>query len=359
MAGDDSGLLERFQRAQESMVLQYNELGLQTLADWVESGTIDIAPDFQRRDRWSAAKQSLLIESFLLNLPIPPVYLAEGATGEYSVIDGRQRLTTIHRFLRGELVLRGLAEFPELDGARFRDIPSAMQIALGMRALRSVTLMRQTDPELKYLVFHRLNSAGEVLNAQEIRNVAFRGPMNDMLQDLASAPFLRKQLKITGPSSSAYRKMADVEYVLRFLMLSEGWRKFSGDFAQSMDAFMDDHQYADPGELEALANRFQSALLGCEAILGDRAFKRPEGSGWRDQVIGGLYDAQMIAFHELGPGTTAELVDLRDESVEAVRRLFDDEEFDSAVRVGTNTPSRIRLRIQSMIAALADVVVGS
>lgn len=352
---DLGGALDRFQKAQDSMVLQYNELGLQTLADWVESGTIDIAPDFQRRDRWNASKQSLLIESFLLNLPIPPVYLAEGATGTYSVIDGRQRLTAIHAFLKDKLVLRGMQEF-DLDGVKFSGLPTPMRAAMGMRALRSVTLMRQTDPELKYLVFHRLNSAGEVLNAQEIRNVAFRGPLNDLLQELAEQPFLRQQLKITGDSSSAYRKMADVEYVLRFLTLREEWRRFGGDLAQSMDAFMDAHQNADPSLLEESRSRFKIALSASEEILGSNAFKRPEGSSWRDQVIGGLYDAQMIALDQLAPAEIAKLVERADRVVEGVKELFLEEEFDNAVRVGTNTPSRVRLRIERMTDTLKAIV---
>ena len=348
----DPDLVRRFQDAEDSMVLQYNELGLKTLADWVESGIIDVAPDFQRRDRWNPAKQSLLIESFLLNLPIPPVYLAEVATGSYSVIDGRQRLTAIHDFFAAKLTLRGLQEFKELDGARIDDLPSAMRAALGMRALRSVTLMRQTDPELKYLVFHRLNSAGEVLNPQEIRNVAFRGPLNDMLQNLANNEFLRKQLKITGPQSSAYRKMADVEYVLRFLMLAGAWRKFSGDLARSMDEFMEKNQDASASDLEGMAHRFNTSLSRCEVILGEHAFKRPEGSGWRDQVLGGLYDAQMIAFGELRVDKFERLKQNPSRAVDAIRALFRDEEFDNAVRVGTNTPSRIRKRIESMVATL-------
>jgi len=355
---DTTELLEKFLRAQDDLVLQYNDLGLQTLADWVEAGVIDVAPDFQRRDRWNPSKQSLLIESFLLNLPIPPVYLAENAAGTYSVIDGRQRLTAIQAFLQGDLALRGLQELPELDGLRYPDLPPVMQSTLVMRPLRSVTLLRQTDPELKYLVFHRLNSAGEVLNAQEIRNVAYRGPLNDLLHQLAEEDFLRQQLKIIGPSSSSYRKMADVEYVLRFLSLSENWRRFSGDFALTMDSFMEKYQYAEPAELDIFAQRFRSALGACASVYGEHAFRRPDGNGWRDQTLAGLYDAQMIAFYEVGPASTKIVRERAEHAILGLRKLFARPDFENAVRVGTNTPSRIRLRIEAMTAQLRLIADG-
>ena len=146
--------------------------------------------------------------------------------------------------------------------------------------------------------------------------------------------------------------MADVEYVLRFLMLAGTWRRFSGDFARSMDEFMERNQNASPAELDGLRLRFSSSLARCEEILGDHAFKRPEGGGWRDQVLGGLYDAQMIAFSEISSEQFERLRSDPDSTVEAIKGLFRDEEFENAVRVGTNTPSRIRRRIESMIATL-------
>lgn len=349
----DRMIIDRFQRAQEALVLQHNDLGLSTLAQMVDSGTIDVAPDFQRRDRWAAGKQSLLIESLLLNLPVPPVYLSEEPNGTFSVIDGRQRLTAISRFMSGELALQGLVEFPELTGARYEHLPNELKASLAMRPLRSVTLMKQTDPELKYTVFHRLNSAGEVLNPQEIRNVIFRGPLNDLVHSLAESSFLREQLKIRNDHSSAYRKMQDLEYVLRFLTLTGSWERFSGDLARSMDLFMERHQYAGPEELNAMSSSFRRTIEAAEEIFGALAFNRPEGNGWRSQALAGLYDAQMIALHELQNRDLRALAARPERAVSAVRGLFGDREFENAVRVGTNTPSRIRFRTTAMIQALS------
>lgn len=359
MDDEQTALMHRWRKTQDDLVLQYNDLGLSTLANMVSSATIDVAPVFQRRDRWTSAKQAALIESFLINLPIPPIYLTEEMGGTFSVIDGRQRLTAIKMFFEDELTLSHLVELPELNGFRYSMLPRELQSTLDMRPLRSVTLMRQTDPELKYLVFHRLNSAGDVLNAQEIRNVIYRGPLNDSLHELAGDRFLRQQLKIDSDQSSSYRKMQDIEFVLRFLTLAETWIGFSGDLALSMDAFMSRHQHAGREEITALSASFNRAIEACEAIWAQHAFHRPDGDGWRDQALAGLYDAEMIAVNLLSDPEIATVAERADEVVKTTRNLFKSTQFDTAVRVGTNTPARIRYRIETLLGALKSLLSGA
>ena len=159
-------VVDRFVQAQDSLVLQASDLSLETIASMVESGAIDIAPGYQRRARWDAQKQGSLIESFLLNVPVPPVYLAEEDYGTYSVIDGKQRITAIATFMRNNLALRGLERFEQLDGSTLADLPPELANALKVRPyVRAVTLLKQSDPQLKYEVFTRLNTGGVKLNA--------------------------------------------------------------------------------------------------------------------------------------------------------------------------------------------------
>ncbi|MEV4519213.1 DUF262 domain-containing protein [Micromonospora tulbaghiae] len=319
----------------------------------VETNAIDVRPQFQRRERWDASKQSALIESFLLNIPVPPVYLAEDDFGSYSVIDGKQRLTAIHEFMRGRLPLTLLERFRELNGYRFDDLPPALRNALLVRPyIRAVTLLRQSDPSTKYEVFHRLNSGGEPLNAQEIRNVIYRGPLNDLLVTLSEHPFLRGQLKIRDTRSPAYRGMLDVEYVLRFLTLRETWEQFSGDFRLSMDLFMQEHMNARQANLGELGDSFLRSLNACEELWGSHAFKRPDRGAWRDQALAGMYDSQMVAVSLLDDDTIGRLANKGDAAIEKVRVLFEDAAFEDAVRVATNTPSKVRYRVAQMTDGL-------
>lgn len=349
-------IIKRFETAQDRLVLQAADLSLETLASMVDGDAIDLRPVYQRRERWRPPKQSALIESFLLNVPVPPIYLSEEDFGVYSVIDGKQRLTSIRAFMRNQLALTGLREIAALDGYRFRDLPAALANALQVRPyLRVVTLLRQSDPELKYEVFTRLNTGGEPLNAQEVRNVVFRGPLNDLIYQLSNNAFLRAQLKILNDRSPAYRNMVDAEFVLRFLTLLESWDSFSGELAQSMDDFMRMHQHAGPAVLADYQHAFESAARRSLELWASRAFQRPVGNGWRDQALAGMYDAQMVSVARLTDAEVRKVVAHKPEVIAATRRLFEDAAFEDAVRVGTNTPSRVRYRIERMTDALRAI----
>lgn len=357
MQGDER-VLEKFKRAQASLVLQMSDLPLQAISAMVDAGAIDIQPKYQRRERWSVEKQSALIESFLINIPVPPVYLSEDEYGRYSVIDGKQRITAIHRFLSGEFSLTGLDELQELTGRSFKQLPAELRQTLTVRPyLRVVTLLKQSDNELKYEVFRRLNTGGERLEAQEVRNVIFRGPMNDLIYQLAERPFLKAQLKIVNTKSAAYASMTDAEYVLRFFALREKWNSFSGSLAKSMDQFMEKNAHASDEQREKLGDAFKRALFGCELIWGNLAFKRPTGEKtWRDQTIAGMYDAQMVAVDSLSDD---ELLAARDSAAQVVERtqqqFLTDDVLEKSVRIGTNTPSSVKYRITKLQEILRSV----
>ena len=206
-------LVRSFNDAQAQLVLQTADLPLGTLAEMVLEGSIDLEPGFQRRERWKPEMQSALIESFLLNVPVPPIYLAEEADGTYTAIDGKQRLRAIADFMKDRFRLKDLASLRDAEGKQFSELPPEIANALRLRPfLRVVTLLKQTDPLLKYEVFLRLNRGGESLNAQEIRNAAYRGDLNNSIYKWAENPFLRQQLKISNESrSAAYKEMLDAD----------------------------------------------------------------------------------------------------------------------------------------------------
>lgn len=344
--GSPTEIERRFDQSQNDLVLQTSDFSLQGLKDMVDSHIIDLSPKYQRRERWGVERQSELIESFLLNVPVPPIYLAEEDYGVYSIIDGKQRITAVADYLNNSFALKGLGEFSELNGARFRDLPKTLQSALKVRPyLRVITLLKQSHARLKYEVFIRLNRGGISLNNQEIRNVAFRGPLNDAIYQAGENTLLREALKIDGPKSAAFQQMQDAEYVLRFLTLHSSWERFSGSLSRSMDDFMFDHRDIDGPNLAALIEPFGVAIARTAMLWGNVAFQRWDGQRWRQQALAGLYDAQMIAATLL---TEAELVAISPKQshiIAATLELFSDAEFEEAVRIGTNTPSRIKYRI--------------
>lgn len=353
MATSESSIIKRFVEAQNSLVLQSSDLSLETIAAMVESEAIDVSPQYQRRERWKPESQAKLIESFLLNVPVPPVYLAEDDFGTYSVIDGKQRITAIHRFLRNKLTLENLEGFTEVNGLKFKDLPKPLNNALSIRPyLRVVTLLKQTDPELKYEVFTRLNTGGHPLLPQEIRNALYRGPLNDLLFELGESEFLRQQLKIFTQKESAYAEMLDVEMSLRFFTFREHWTNFSGDSRGSMDSFMARNRKPTAAALTKFESRFKEVLGNCCDIWGENAFRRYTAGAFRDQFLASMYDAQMIAVDSLPPATIKNLKVKKTAVLAATKKLFADKRFEEAVRASTNTPSRVRYRIEAVVNLL-------
>lgn len=353
-----SEVVERFRDAQNSLVVQASDLSLASITEMVFAGAIDLNPHYQRRERWGAEKQSLLIESFLLNVPVPPLYLAEEDYGHYSVIDGKQRITAVHDFVIGRLKLRGLERFPEINGASFADLPSELQATLKVRPfLRVVTLLRQSDPTLKYEVFLRLNTGGDRLLPQEVRNVAYSGPFNDLLIGLGENPFLREKLKIDGEKSPSFRSMADVEHVLRFLTTLHTWRNMGGSLATQMDEFMRANRDISRDQARAFEDEFETAIQCCQGIWGVHSFERPLGAnGWRNQMISPLYDAQMVSVSLLTEAGRQMAIERRPELIDGTRQLFEGEDFVRSVTRATNNAGSIRYRISAFINLLAGVV---
>ena len=350
MAQFDKTIIEKFDKAQDSLVLQQSDLSLQSIADMVESESIDISPKYQRRERWNVTKDSELIESFLLNIPVPPIYLAEDEYGIYSVIDGKQRVTAIYNFLRGTFKLSHIEKFKELEGFTFKDLPKSLSNALRIRPyLRVVTLLRQSDPDLKHEVFLRLNKAGVALNAQEIRNVAFRGKFNDMLFELSELPYFKQQLKAT-PESKVFREMIDVQYVLRFFTIKEYWKTFPGNIDKAMDAFMAINYRNDFKKLKLQAKEFKDALEFCEIVWGVEGFLKPNSN---TRVIQGFFDIQMVCAAMLSQRQKAHLLKIKSKvKSELIKLLNNDEDFVESVSQFTSNPANVSYRISTFFETL-------
>jgi hypothetical protein len=350
-----NSIVERFSKSQDRLVLQSSDLSLDAIARMVESKVIDVSPLYQRRDRWSDDKQSALIESFLLNIPVPPIYLAEDEYGSYSAIDGKQRVTAINKFILHKMKLQNLEYFKEVENMTFDELPKDLKNALTIRPyLRVVTLLKQSDPNLKYEVFTRLNTGGDPLLAQEIRNVVFRGSLNNLIYDLGKNDFLKHQLKITSESSKPYKEMLDAEYVLRFFTLRAYWKHFPGNMRKAMDYYMMENSQLPPSKITALKKLFNTAIECAEKIWGDKAFIRPDGNR---QIVQGFYDIQMVPLSLLNEKNTELLV----KNKEKLKKLFlkkynDDPIFNEAIRQFTSNPKNVQYRMETMNSLILDAI---
>jgi hypothetical protein len=354
MSDNVSKIEKKFNDYQDALVLQQSDLSLKSVADMVNSGAIDIAPKYQRRERWDAKKESDLIESFLLNIPVPPIYLAEDEYGTYSVIDGKQRLTAITNFLTGKLRLQKLDRFMELESFTFEELPKPLKNALSIRPyLRVVTLLKQSDSELKHEVFLRLNKAGVALNSQEIRNVAFRGKFNDMLFELAMDEKFAALIKSDDKKGKVYREMTDVQFVLRFFTVKHTWNCFPGNMDVAMDNVMRRFYRSNEEQIASYSHEFNRALQSCIEIWGDDCFMKPNASR---KVLQGFFDVQMVCVSMLSDDELVRVIAARDQvKTRLEEELSENEEFLESVTQFTSNPKAVKYRIEKFLCILKGI----
>lgn len=233
---DHDKINEKYQKGEVRIVTEQGRFQLTTVPSIVESEDYILDPEFQRRHRWSIEKKARLIESFIMNVPIPPIFLYEIDYSVYEVMDGLQRLTALYEFYSNGFALEGLEEWPELNGLTYLKLPSQVRRGIDRRYLSSMILLKETarsekeEQRLKQLVFERINSGGERLEDQEKRNALYNGPLNRLCAELSRNEYFcwmwgipqRTDEELEGVLSKEltenplYRKMQDVELVLRF-----------------------------------------------------------------------------------------------------------------------------------------------
>lgn len=193
------------------VVTQNYDLVVGSLMQQIESDDIVLRPSFQRGYVWSNPTASRLIESIILNVPIPPCYLSQNDEFELDVIDGQQRLQSIYRFIDNQFALSSLAIATEFNNLRFHQLPNKVQRQIKTHTIRCVMITNKSHPDVKFDIFERLNSNTSTLNAQELRNCIYRGNFNDLLRKIAEKP---TWLKILG-RKTADKRMKGEETILR------------------------------------------------------------------------------------------------------------------------------------------------
>jgi hypothetical protein len=316
----------------------------------IDDSTLVLADKFQRRRVWDDAKASRLIESLMLNVPIPVCYFAELENGAYSVIDGQQRLTAIYRFLNNEFSLRGLRIRPELNKKRHFELDKVDQRLISSRALRCIVILRESHPDIRFDIFERLNTGSVRLNQQELRNSTYRGPMNDLLRTLSEHEMFMEARDV----SSIDKRMQDCELILRFWAFHYRMESYRGDFASFLDAYLSEGNKFGDAELLTHSEMFIDTIAKVLAVFGDSAFRRwggPQG-GWETQVNRAIYDVIMLSFARI---PAKEIVQHHDRIVAALQSLSSDRAFLDAVSSSTKDRRRVQERLNLWRQAMLDI----
>jgi len=340
-------LEQKYREQMRQIISQKIELPISTLPGMIEK-QINLSPDFQRRDRWSVEKQSRFIESIIMNVPIPPVFLGEDDYGNYVVLDGRQRLTAVQQFLQNVYGLKNLEVWKELNGQRFIDLEKKkLDRTITRRFIPAVVILKESSAEVKYDVFDRLNTGGVVANEMEIRNAVYPGKFNNLIHKLSDDLHFRELWGIPTDDERRekdpdYRAMTDVELVLRFFALREP-EKIDLAYKDFLSEFMGERNkaYLSDAALERREEEhFRRAVQNSLKVFGATAFeKRP---GVRSAP---LADAIMTALSLLNPDRISPELGAS-LKVELNKLTQQNPEFQKAIASGTNGKGAIRTRIE-------------
>ena len=320
----------------------------------INHSEIDLAPDFQRRARlWKPYRKGQLIESILLRIPLPVFYIAATEDDFWSVVDGLQRLTTIHDFMSDAFSLTGLEYLNKLEGLRFSMLPRSMQRRIEETSLVLNIIQPGTPDEVMINIFKRLNAGGLPLKGQEIRNALYKGPVRKFLASMVESPEFQRATD--GRVSDA--RMDAQECILRFsAFYLNDWRQYERN---DLDAYLSEamRQLNVLGEakLEDLSARFSTAMLAAAEIFDVDAFrKRYDVDDSRKPVSKALFEVWSVNLARLDARKRAVLVERRHLIKKAFMELMNtDSFFDVSISSSTGTVQRVHKRF----GAVEDLIV--
>jgi len=329
------------------------DIPVETLLGWMKRGKLDLQPEFQRNFVWNRAKASRLIESLLIDIPIPVIYVAEENNKVYAVVDGQQRLTSIFAYIDGafpdgkEFKLSGLQVLSELKNKRFKELDESQKEDIFHAILRLIVIEKDSDPDVKFEVFERLNMGSVQLNDQELRNCVYRGPYNKLLRDLASNQHLKKVMGLDGP----HTRMLDRQLILRFFAM---WRKthlkYKSPMKQFLNREMEDYRSLNDKQATEMRGVFTKSIEMAYLVFGRRAFKRFNPGGdedpnghWEERKLNmALWDAILYTFSFF---EKAQIVPIADQIYEEFLNVMTyDSTFVEYISSTTDKPGRVQYR---------------
>ena len=267
----------------EDIRVSTRNFSLRNMIDLITEGGLDLAPDFQRLHVWHPVQKVRLIESVLLQIPIPAFYFAEDTAGVMHVVDGVQRLSTINDFVtggaskKGGFPLNGLEYLDDVKGKRFNDLPAVWQRRIYNTQIVAHVIEPATPPAVMYDIFRRINTGGTPLKAQEIRHCISKNRSRAFLKELADTAAFTTA---TNGKLENHRRMVDRELALRFAAFWYcGPDKYSPEdslesFLLAATRLLDDQNSIDDHVLMEIKRAFESGLTLAHEVFGRHAFRK-------------------------------------------------------------------------------------
>ena len=320
-----------------------------------DRGAICLDPDFQRNYVWKSKQKSELIESVIMGIPLPLIYLAETMEGNLVIVDGRQRLTTFFDYMDNKFALKGLNILPQLNGCKFHDLERGEDKRKFAASIEDFQLIMQvikypTPDRVRFDIFDRVNRGGTPLNNQEMRNALYQGRSTKLLNRLAQ----RKEFKRATGNSIRSVHMKDKYIILRAIGFYF-WKKeqpvkrsgekvrYRSDIEELLGETMEQLNRMSETALQELEELFCGVMDDTYFILGEDAFRIPTDSGRRRPVSMTLFESLFYFMAMFAEGQDC----IEPEKIEAaVGEMLEDSVFLNALTYNVDSKIHVDERFQ-------------
>lgn len=323
-------------------------LSLYQVCRWIDDGDLNLQPEYQRDCVWSLKKKSLLIESLLLKIPIPSFYFDQDKEEKKAVIDGLQRLSTVHDFMNNKFKLRGVSYLKDCEGKVFSELERKYRRRIEDTQFMIYILDQQCPEMVKFDVFRRVNTGGVQLNDQEIRNVGAAPETRELLRKMAqSEEFLLATHEKINPM-----RMLDKEMCLKFIAFlkrydsKQGYPKNDGTLTSMLDAEIIQLNLENEEQKQVWLEIFKLSMRKCYALFGENTFIKVKERRVINRALFTAFGIE-IWYRSREQGFEDECLEKkRAKANEILECLFKEKKYNDAFTFSTSNQENIKLQFE-------------
>lgn len=339
--------LQQIPKEVRNLRIQSYDKGVEDLVKMIERGDVILNPEYQRNYVWDNKKASTLIESILLNIPIPVIYASEEEDIKWNIVDGLQRLYSLVRFYKNNFKLRGLSILSELNGKKYSELPDKAKRLLNNGNLRVILIFNDSHPEIKYDIFQRLNTGSVKLNEQELRNCIFRGSLNNTLKEMVQNKKFQEILGLTAP----HKRMVDCEMILRYLALLKNYNSntyeisnYKGVMKPFLNLYMHENKNLNESKINSMKFGFDEVVNAVYEVFGKNAFRKIniETKQVENRLNKSLMDVILLSFSQY---KADDIISKKEEIRELFNSMFANEEFVNSISTATSDTKALQTRL--------------
>ena len=362
---DDNEIMQAMQKHRdsvesfdaESVHVETKNTQMSTLIQRIENDEINFAPEFQRSNEvWDDVRQSRLIESMMLRIPLPVFYMDASNDGKWEIVDGLQRLNTIKRFVvKDELELTGLQIMRDRNGQRFSELGRELQRRITEADIVIHQIRKETPEPAIYEIFNRINTGGTPLSTQEIRHALNKGPVLKYLDKLAES----KEFREATDNGVSTRRMGAQECVLRFLAFTflppENYNEH--DMNSFLVRAMKVGNRLSRSKMDEYEALFLRAMQVSYKIFDKYTFRKKNQNDARATVNKALFEAVSVNIGRLNNTEQQILIEKRAQVLNKMFALIDNDKlFEKSISGSTASVKSVRYRFQKVADMFREII---